>query len=132
MAATGTQANTKVSASVSTAVQSNLPRAGGRWCPPDHFGFASWKYLEPWLNKKYAYRAKTQVWQAPNDASVWNTFCILTFSKGYTVDQTGYPKNFKMADGTTVNLRLASKSGGYTIDLKRPNVKKLYKVHVAK
>ncbi len=132
MAATGTQASSKVSASVSTALQPNLPAAGGRWCAPGYFGFVAWKDLAPWMHKKYPYRAKTQVWQAPNDESVWETFCVLTSSKGYTGGQIGYPKNFKMPDGTTVNLRLASKSGGYTIDLKRPGAKKLYKVHVAK
>lgn len=108
------------------------PAAGGRFCAPNHFGFSNWSGLQTWLNKKYPYRAKTQVWQAPNDTSVWNTYCVLTSSKAYTVDNAVYPKSITQKDGTRISLRLGSKSGGYTIDIKRPGVTKLYKVHVAK
>lgn len=62
----------------------------------------------------------------------WDTYCVVTFSKAYTVDGVVYPSSITQEDGTTVSLRLGSHSGGYTIDIKRPGVAKLYKVHVSK
>lgn len=121
---------TATSQSVSREVAS--PAVSGRWCASHHFGFSNWSGLQKWLNQKYSYRAKTQVWQAPNDTSVWNTYCVITSSKAYTVDKAVYPSSITQKDGTRVSLRLGSKSGGYTIDIKRPGVSKLYKVHVSK
>lgn len=117
---------------ISATTQVADPAAGGRFCKPNHFGFSNFSGLQSWLNGKYAYRVKTQVWQAPNDLSVWDTYCVVTSSKAYTVDGVVYPSSFTQKDGTRVSLRLGSKSGGYTIDIKRPGVTKLYKVHVSK
>lgn len=110
-----TAANAAPAALAAPAVVSNqvaTPAAGGRFCSPNHFGFSNWNGLQTWLNKKYPYRAKTQVWQAPNDTSVWNTYCVLTSSKAYTVNDTVYPQSITQKDGTRISLRLGSKSGG--------------------
>ena len=107
-----------------------------QFCPGGAFGFNRFTDMASWLNRQYPYRAATQVWQARNDTDVWNTFCILTESKGAIFRFAGgaqtSPNPYIMRDGTRISLRLTSASGGYTIDINRPGVKKLYKVHVGR
>ena len=76
------------------------------------------------FNKRFGSPNKKGVWQAKDDAAVWDAWCFITGSRAF-LDMTAEPvpkivsdNDFPLAeDGVIVSFHSKSKSGGYTIRL---------------
>ncbi|MDN5693348.1 MAG: hypothetical protein DI613_19965 [Kocuria rhizophila] len=106
----------------------------GRWCGPSNTP-KDFRALEIYLNVMFGARNSNQVWQADSDSEVWKVYCFasggrasITYSGTKLIELT--PSYVRLGDGTRVDVRTYSASGGWTVDIKRPGVTKLYKVHV--
>lgn len=119
--------------SATEALASNGTGGSGEYC----FGGLNGAFfgqdfnaLSNYLSGKFPKNGR--VWQAPDNAAVFTTWCELTEGKGEAhSDGTVKPSSVQLGDGTDIRLRTASASGGYTIDINSPNHTKLYKVHVS-
>lgn len=106
----------------------------GRWCGPSNTP-KDFRALETYLNVYFGARNANQVWQADSNAEIWRVYCFasggrakISYSGSRLIDLT--PPFIRLSDGTRVDIRIASASGGWTVDINRPGVAKLYKVHV--
>lgn len=76
------------------------------------------------FNKRFGSPNKKGVWQAKDDAAVWDAWCFITGSSAL-LDMTAEPvpkivsdNDFPLdEDGVIVSFHAKSKSGGYTIKL---------------
>ena len=74
------------------------------------------------FNKRFGSPNKKGVWQAKDDAAVWDAWCFITGSSAL-LDMTAEPvpkivsdNDFPLAeDGVIVSFHVKTKSGGYTI-----------------
>lgn len=89
------------------------------------------------FDKRFGPPNKKGVWQAKDDAAVWDAWCFITGSSAL-LDMTATPPKIVSdnrypldEDGVTVGFRAGSKSGGYTIDVNAKNLNQgVQKVHV--
>lgn len=90
------------------------------------------------FDKRFGPPNKKGVWQAKDDAAVWDAWCFITGSSALLdmnaqpvpdlVTENRYPLD---EDGVFVGFRSGSRSGGYTIDVNAKNLNQgVQKVHV--
>ena len=91
------------------------------------------------FNKRFGPPNKKGVWQAKDDAAVWDAWCFITGSSALLDMNATPPKivsdNFYQLaeDGVFVGFRSVSDSGGYTIDVNAKSLGQgVQKVHVQK
>lgn len=103
-----------------------------RTCGSGQFGFGNFGQLSNYLSKTRGWSLnKNRVWQSPNDTATWSVFCTITDGKarmyqsalGIVVSHSPT----KLGDGTRIDFRNNSKSGGYTLDINNKGL--MYKVH---
>lgn len=124
-------------ASAAAPSTSNVePTSSSQWCN-NHFGFANYSGLRSWLTGQFGAPNSNQVWQASSNADVFLVWCVVTEGDGVltTADngvQSVTPTTVNLGDGTRLDYRTYSGSGGHAIDINVPGVTKLYKVHVSR
>lgn len=108
--------------------------AGGAWCRASNTP-RDFRALEIYLNVYFGNRNSNQVWQTDSNDEIWQVYCfasggkaVIAYSGSRLISLS--PSHVILSDGTRVDLRIASASGGWTVDINRPGVSKLYKVHV--
>lgn len=111
--------------------------AGGKFCTNDVFGWTTFESMRDSLNSWYSIN-KNRVWQAPDDNSVWKTWCHITNGEA-SIRQVGNEDEvikpsprYDLNDGTVNYFRTESKSGGYTIDINPQHLEGTWKIHVAR
>lgn len=127
---TGFSGITAVSPAASAA---NTP-VGGRFCPSGYFGWNSFSDLRDNLDQRYPRDGR--IWRVPSDNEVWELWCTATHSQASMKTTQGQepvvkPSTVFLDDGTRLDFRTASKSGGYTIDINNNVNSKIFKIHVA-
>ena len=84
------------------------------------------------MNERFGAPNKYSVWQAANDDAVWDAWCVATHSTALMRD--GKLISNRMVtfpnDGSTAYFREQSRSGGYTIDFRKTDSNRTWKVHV--
>lgn len=133
-AASTSQQTPTASSAQSSPVSSPATASGGAWCGPSNTP-ANFAGMERYLNVKFGQRNKNQVWRASSNIEVWRVYCFASGGKakmGYHGNRLTSltPSYIRLSDGTRVDFRITSSSGGWTVDINRPGVSKLYKVHV--
>lgn len=106
-----------------------------RTCGSGQFGFGNFGQLSNYLSKSRGwYLNKNRVWQSPNDTATWSAFCTITDGKARMYQTVGglviSHSPTKLGDGTRIDFRPTSSSGGYTIDINNNGTQ--YKVHRVK
>ena len=105
----------------------------GRWCPSGYFGWSDFGGFRGWLDQRYGRQGR--IWSVPNDGVVWDIWCRVTNSKATLQQRSGQnavvsPSTVFLNDGTRLDFRTSSRSGGYTIDINTTTHTKNFKVHV--
>lgn len=91
------------------------------------------------FDKRFGPPNKRNVWQAKDDAAVWDAWCFITGSRAF-LDMNATPpevvsgNHIPLAeDGVVVSFRAFSGSGGYTIDVNAKSIGQGgQKVHVGR
>lgn len=101
-------------------------------CPSGYYGFSGYASLADYLRyTKGWYLNSKNVWQSPNDNETWTLYCQITSSAAYMYISGSNlyvsPSPVYLGDGTRIDFRTTSSSGGYTIDINNNGT--IYKVH---
>jgi hypothetical protein len=101
-------------------------------CLSGYYGYGSYAILADYLRyTKGWYLNSKNVWQSPNDNETWTLYCQITSSAAYMYISGSNlyvsPSPVYLGDGTRIDYRTTSSSGGYTIDINNNGT--IYKVH---